>query len=310
MKVLFAVVASLIATAVSARIIGECPRDPGDAALSGIAYAGDGVYWAADDNGYVVKGKIELDPGSGKPLGWKRLDRFECAGVKDPEGIVYDRLDGTLWVSDEHKSRIWHVDPKSKAVLGRVLVPAIYKSVEDNRGFESLAIGNDGLVLWTANEGPLACDEGTDYLRLQRFMRASVTNEWLAAGQWAYRMEHCLEGKNKAKSRNGLSELCVMPDGTLLALEREKFKKGQPKFRMRLFKVEVAGATDVFNIDSLRSAEITPVKKSAVCEMATGNAMYEAICVGPKLPDGSDSYVLVSDGDNDCDEKVLVMALP
>ena len=308
-------VAVCLLSVAHAGVVGVCPRSPGDTALSGIANAGDGVFWAADDSGKIVKGRIVFkvgDSGPG-PLSWTRLERFGCPGVVDPEGIAYDKADGTLWVADEGSSDIWHVDPATRSVLGKVEMPPIYRTVEKNRGIESLAIGNDGLTLWTANEDELPGDEGSGCVRLQRFSRTSVTNDWKASGQWAYPLTHELKVR-KLKIRNGLSELCVTPSGELLALEREKIrlKKSSaiPQFRLRIFRIGFEGASDVSAVPRLRPDGFVPLKKHEVCDMRTGGAMYEAICAGPALMDGSSSFVLVSDGDKDCEEKVMVLTLP
>ena len=177
-----------VAFASAAGVVGECTRPAGDTALSGIAAAGDGVYWAVDDSGKIVKGKLDLAAGEDGRVTptWTRLERFGCPGVDDLEGIAYDKSDGTLWVADESGPEIWHVDPKTRQLLGKIDMPSIYRTIEKNRGIESLAIGNDGLSLWTVNEDVLPVDAGSECLRLQRFTRASVTNAWTASGQWAY----------------------------------------------------------------------------------------------------------------------------
>lgn len=313
MRLFAFVVTVLSATALSAGVIGECRRSPGDSSLSGIASVGDGTYWAVCDDGHVVRGRVGFESGGrGGPTSWTRLDRFKCREIDDSEGIAYDRSDGTLWVSDETGPEIWHVDPKVRRVVGKVTVPAVFRTAEPNRGFEALAIADDALTMWTANEAELPGDADTDCVRLQRFSRPSVTNEWRASGQWAYRLTPDTEGKRKRKSRSGLAELCVSPTGGLLALEREQFKgrKAESQFRLRLFRIVFEGATDVSGTASLRSGGFTPVRKVALCDMPTWNARYEAICVGPKRADGSDCYLLVSDGDKDCDEKVMLLSVP
>lgn len=316
MKLLVFTAAVLSVAAGYAGVVGVCDRAPGDTALSGIASVGDGTYWAVDDSGVIVKGRIDVDADqtAAQRISWTRTDRFRCLGIDDPEGVAYDRADGTLWIADETGPEIWHVDPKRMASVGKVALPPVYRTIEKNRGIEALAIGNDGLTLWTANEDVLPGDEGSGCVRLQRFSRASVTNDWTASGQWAYRLTSPTQvvSAKKTKTRNGLAELCVASNGDLLALEREKVKvkKSLPQFRLRLFKVELDGATDVAALSSLASGEIKPVRKIQLCDMPTGNAMYEAIGQGPRLQDGKDSYVLVSDGDKGCDEKVMVLTLP
>ena len=70
-----------------------------------------------------------------------------------------------------------------------------------------------------------------------------------------------------------------------------------PSFRCRIYQVDFAGATDVSGITSLNGAKYCPVSKTAVFDQNTGFAMYEGLCLGPRLSDGSRSMIMISDGD-------------
>ena len=50
-------------------------------------------------------------------------------------------------------------------------------------------------------------------------------------------------------------------------------------------------------IASLNGAKYRPVSKTAVFDQNTGFAMYEGLCLGPRLSDGSRSMIMISDGD-------------
>jgi hypothetical protein len=70
-----------------------------------------------------------------------------------------------------------------------------------------------------------------------------------------------------------------------------------PSFRCRIYQVDFAGATDVSAVMSLNGATYRPVAKKMVFDRDTGLAMYEGLCLGPRLADGSRSLLMISDGD-------------
>ena len=88
-------------------------------------------------------------------------------------------------------------------------------------------------------------------------------------------------------------------DGSLLVLEREMSQKNPlfPSFRARLFEVRLDEAQD------------GRLAKRSVWDEDTMFANYEGACFGPKLKDGSQSIILVSDGGGPAEERVLVLSL-
>ena len=111
----------------------------------------------------------------------------------------------------------------------------------------------------------------------------------------------------------GVSELCALPDGQLLVLEREAFI---PKIKIGAF-----CKCKLYLINPLNSGEFstdekssmkekfssdTPfLKKRLLTEWKTGLSLskrsfanYEGMCLGPKLADGSQVIILLSDSQN------------
>nr|CRL76102.1 phytase [Mycolicibacter nonchromogenicus] len=69
---------------------------------------------------------------------------------------------------------------------------------------------------------------------------------------------------------------------------------------MRLFRAEIAGATDVLGMPSLAGASVTPMTKTLVADLSTTPGLepldnIEGLTLGPRLPDGRQSVILVSD---------------
>ena len=82
--------------------------------------------------------------------------------------------------------------------------------------------------MWTANEEALTCDGPisaygqTTTVRLCKFTRTTVHDAWTPAGQFPYTTEPWERQYNySSKARHGVADLCALPDGSLLVLERD-----------------------------------------------------------------------------------------
>lgn len=69
---------------------------------------------------------------------------------------------------------------------------------------------------------------------------------------------------------------------------------------VRLFRAEIGDATDVLGVPALAGAAVTPMVKTLVADLSTTPGLepldnIEGITLGPKLPDGRQTLVLVSD---------------
>ena len=136
-------------------------------------------------------------------------------------------------------------------------------------------------------------------MRLTRYTRETAQGGWQAAGEWAYACDPCA---GTTSSQSGLSGLCALPDGSLLALEREVSIATWGRCRIyRITTGALAAATEVSSLSALTNAAFSAVAKGAPLASFTGASfaniiVYEGIALGPKLSDGSRSVVLVSDG--------------
>jgi hypothetical protein len=110
----------------------------------------------------------------------------------------------------------------------------------------------------------------------------------------------------------GLTELFALDQGGhFLSIERT-FRPGSG-IGAKLYQIATGGATDISNITRLRGNTngITPIQKRLVSDLGTlgvklGN--LEGIAYGPRLPDGSQSLVIVGD-DNFSDEDLTQFLL-
>ena len=311
--------------------VGEFPLPglrPGEEAppgLSGLTRVGGDTYFSVcDKNGNLHQMTIRVDHASGAVTGcvFGLTVKLEGKGKQkqDFECVAWDDANRWIWAGDEHDGSICAFQPATGKLVKTLDVPEVYDAFRFNRSFEALSIRADGLEMWTCNEtalcrtdavnkkgppvddGPRTTREHGSVVRLQKFARATPQADWRPAGQWAYRTDP-IGGKNFAgKARNGVAEACCLDDGTVLVLEREMSVKGGgflpvPSFRCRIYQVDFTGATDVSGLSSLNGATYTPVEKKLVFAQNTGFAMYEGLCLGPLLADGSRSLLMISDGD-------------
>lgn len=262
---------------------------------------------SADLKGFTLKAPIPL------------TGRTELAW--DGEGLVV--LGGDfIAVTNETTPTIERFDGSGarKEVL---TLPAHFAAqAAGNKGLESLALSPSGRFLFTANEGALTTDgelssstRGTTVRILRRDLASGVDEER------AYRSEPRGPGTG---GEMGVSELAAISDTTLLVLERG-YQVGYGN-TVRIFRVDLRGGEDVLATPALTAA--TPVlEKTLVLDLATlpaGSATspqqqpnplldnYEALAIGPRLPDGRLVVFVTSDDNASATQvpRILVLALP
>ena len=129
------------------------------------------------------------------------------------------------------------------------------------------------------------------------------------AGQYAYRMDR---GRTEDFGRiyvQGVSDVTMLPDGTLLVLEREaNITPGYMGSEM-VCKVFAVNPSQSWQIDSRTSLATLDANKFMVkrllatfrTQLSPFNkslANYEGMCLGAKLADGRQTVLLISDSQN------------
>lgn len=269
--------------------------------LSGLAYAGGNRYLAVDDHGgRLFELFIDTNPETGKIKGFKLGSCTVLKGGVDLESLAYDSKTGELWVSDERKQFIREYNSSGEP-LREAPVDDIFKKTRYLMGFESLAMNSEATELWTANEealrvdGALASRTNGSLVRLVKYVRQSTNENWNVGAMYPYFTDPLAGANFRGVQRSGLTDMCVLDDGSLLVLEREFSRVGLvPRFRLRLYRVVVDGATDVKDLKGLIGKEYVVASKELLYE-TKGFAMYEGMALGPKLSDGSRLMLVVSD---------------
>jgi len=196
-----------------------------------------------------------------------------------------------------------------------------------NYNFESLAFDSVHQYLWTIPESTF-CKDGqpatpqnglTNQLRLMRLdwgkMKEDSNKEEYSEQvsskkdsrymmTYAYQMDQPSTHKKADIYVMGVSELCALPDGQLLVLEREAFI---PKIKIgafckcKLYLINPLNSEE-FSMKEKFSSDTPFLKKRLLTEWKTSLSLskrsfanYEGMCLGPKLEDGSQVVILLSD---------------
>ena len=196
-----------------------------------------------------------------------------------------------------------------------------------NYNFESLAFDSIRQYLWTIPESTLRKDGQpatpqnglANRLRLMRLdwgkMKEDSNKEEYSEQvsskkaprymtTYAYQMDQPSTHKKADIYVMGVSELCALPDGQLLVLEREAFI---PKIKIgafckcKLYLINPLNSEE-FSMKEKFSSDTPFLKKRLLTEWKTGLSLskrsfanYEGMCLGPKLEDGSQVVILLSD---------------
>ena len=271
---------------------------------SGITPLGEGRYAVVSDKGdtdgfYVWK--ISQDPSTGAVVSVENegffANRVEASSRRDCEGIAYFPKSGCVFISGESDGRILEYDMEGQRTGRALQVPEQFKKTASNLGFEALAFGGRGFRarFWTTTESSLPDDGvaagpknpgGENLLRLQSFKKNLAP-----AKQFLYMMDAGRKTDFGTTYIFGVPEICALPDGRLLVLEREANIPGS-----------YVGADVRCKIYSVKPRGKKPLVKTLVAEWTSSVSVagvswanYEGMCPGARLSDGRQTLLLVSD---------------
>ena len=250
-------------------------------------------------------------------------------GTIDPEGIALSPSD-SVFVSSEGVTRdgvppfVSEFNLQTGQWQRSLVIPERYladatdqakqtRGIRDNQGFEGLTVNPGGygataiepFRLFTVVEAPLAQDLPSDPKqplpnRMLHYMLEKERS--LLVSEHLYPLEPTPAGA----LAHGLTELLAIDQGGhFLSLERTF---GLTGFKIKLFQLASGGASDTSAIASLKGAGkgIQPIRKQLLLDLSTLGIRLdnlEGMTLGPRLPDGSQSLILVSD-DNFQDKQI------
>ncbi len=241
------------------------------------------------------------------------------ANTSDTEGIALSPQ-GTVFISSEGvpsqgiDAWIGEFELKTGQLLRKLPIPQRYlanspdqspRGVRENLGFESLTINGNSLMkadpfrLFTATESALLQDNPPKTptevakIRLMHYVINPIGSPVLVA-------EHLylLDSASNDTILNGLCELLALEkEGYWLSLERTLGLSG---FGAKIFQFVNSNATDTSQILSFAEnvGKVEPLRKKLLLDLNTLGVELdnlEGMTLGPGLPDGSRTLVLLSD---------------
>jgi len=297
--------------------------------LSGITYdaKNDLYYVISDDRGqkaparfYTLKidlSKGSLESGGVVPVGVTMLLNKDGQNfftrTTDTEGIALTNKD-TAFISSEGdvdkniNPFIKEFSLSSGREITTLPIPEKFlpdKSskigIRNNLAFESLTITPNHQYLFTATENALIQDGSVakpDVGTPCRILQYNLLNQQ-PKSEFLYQTEPVARLLDiTGKFASGLPDLLALDNqGHFLSLERSFTGLG---FAIFLFQISLVNADDIHNIDSLltNSKNIRPVTKKLLLDLRTLDVALdniEGLTLGPWLPNGQRSLILVSD---------------
>ena len=278
-----------------------------------------------DDNAIAID---RFEPEAVTILSDKTGSQYQPGSI-DPEGLAISPRN-TVFISSEGdplkgvKPFIAEFELQTGEKLSELRLPKRYSATEDspdrgiqeNLAFESLTINRTGppqdpFRIFTATESALIQDESlaTEERQRVRFLHYTIN----PVGDPVLLAEHLylLEPAPVEVIANGLTELLALQtEGYFLSLERTFGFAGAGA---KIFEVIIGNATDTTNIASLKGniSQVQPLRKKLLLDLEELGIYLdnlEGMTVGPRLPDGSQSLLLISD-DNFSDEQITQLLL-
>lgn len=298
--------------------------DIGTGNYSGITYLGNNRYAIVSDkepaDGFFVF-DIKLFPQTGQVLRVSMEGFYgnpspkigmDSMSIRDCEGIAYFPKNNSIFISGEGDQEILEYGMNGVPTGRSLAIPSIFalKNIMPNLGFESLGYSATTHRFWTTTESTLPADgyvAGPAHPGVQNLLRIQSFDDNLQpAEQYAYRMDRGRDVDFGKYYVLGVPEITPLPNGKLLIMEREaNVTRGYmgSEVTNRLFLVDakqswlIGSDTKLSTLDNNKFM----VKKLLLSFTTSVNpfrqtyANYEGMCLGPDLPDGRHTLLMICD---------------
>lgn len=249
----------------------------------------------------------------------------------DPEAIRYDPLAGYLVWSSEGERIVNEkdtvlVNPEVNIIntqgkyMNRFTLPgnlnmqATEKGPRRNGVLEGMDFADNYKTLYVNVEEPLYEDgpraditDNNSFIRIIKFN----TKKRIPTAQYAYKLEPVAHKSvpETAFKINGVPDLLSLGNNKLLLIERS-FSTGRIPCTIKLFKVDLDGATDISHITLKDNPSFSAAKKTLLLNMDdlgiyTDN--IEGVTFGPVLPNGRNTLIFIADNNFSIVKKTQVL---
>jgi Uncharacterized protein conserved in bacteria len=228
----------------------------------------------------------------------------------DPESIRFNPTSGTVFWSSEGDANAFVAPFVREATtagtfIRELVTPAKYlptptTGIRNNLAFESLSFRPSRLTIFTATENALTQDgpaadltQGSPSRILESFVGGGKPRR-----EFVYVTDPVADVPVPAGSfsTNGLVEILGFASDRFVSVERS-FSNGVGNV-IKVFLVDLRGATDVTGLESLDGQTYTPAKKLLIANFADYGIVpdnIEGVTFGPILPNGRQALIFVAD---------------
>jgi hypothetical protein len=280
----------------------DLPRgDPRSRELSGLAWdERRRKLWAVQDESSTI---VALLP-SADLRHWRFGETItvDARGPVDLEGIVL--LDDGFIVCSEEGPRIVEVDLRGR-FRREIALPRRLSNARSNKSLESLTASPSGRYLFTTTEAALTCDGDKASVNAGTRVRVFRIDR---SGSFESEHVYATDPAPYDVGDWGISDLAALSDDELLVLERGWAKGHGNTARIYRTRIDPRACSTAFerlpedspalgkdlhcDLGLLACPGVPPPKQLQASPLLDN---YEGLTLGPRLPDGRGSLILVSD---------------
>ena len=292
--------------------------------LSGIDFTNNQYYFIIDDanNPRFVIADINIKSDTIQSIGFKNvvflkdsISSFYKQNALDLESIFVDEKQQINFVSEGsiYKNKppsIFKTDKKGKFLESYQLPKSFSKlsNIKHNAVFEASSKSINKKGFWVAMEGVLKSDgEEPTFRKTSSPIRITYydNDSKKATKQYAYQLEHIEKPSKGNLNLNGVTAILEYKKNHFFVVERT-YQSGYGAYGniVRIFEALVENqTTNIIALDSLKGNSFVPLKKRLLLDFDTCKDKLtegvidniEGITFGPKLANGNQSLLLVSD---------------
>ena len=295
--------------------------------LSGIDFANNQYYIVVDDalNPRFLKAKINIKKDKITSINFTDVvflkdatTSFYTKNALDLESIFVDEKTQKVYFTSEGKiyknknPLVFSTDASGKrhtnySIPDMFLANSNSKPV-NNATFEGSSKSVNGNGFWVAMEAPLEIDgeeatiiKKSTPIRITYFDKKTQT----ATRQFAYQLENITKPVKGKFNVNGLTAILEYKKNHFFIVERT-YQSGYGSYGniVRIFNAVIdKNTTNILDVKSLKEAKYTPIKKELILNLEDIQSKLtngiidniEGITFGPRLANGKQSLILVSD---------------
>lgn len=229
------------------------------------------------------------------------VDDFERINLVS-EGKIYKGKDPSIFTID-----------KNDGLVEQISIPEYFKAnskakPKHNGSFEGSSVSYNRKGFWVAMEAPMKVDgEEPTFHKTQSPIRITYFDNQSkkATKQFAYQLEKIDKPAKGKINLNGVTAILEYAENQFFVIERI-YQSGYGALgnTVRIFKATIENkSTNTLNIQSLKQTNYIPLKKELMFDFESAKDQLtdgiidniEGITFGPKLSNGNQSLILVSD---------------